>query len=62
MHNEESILISPYGGKLVDLLMKGEEREALLKQASTYPNVQLTPRQTHDMELLAVGAFSPLDR
>jgi sulfate adenylyltransferase len=24
--------------------------------------VQLTPRQTHDLELLAVGGFSPLDR
>ncbi len=55
-------LIAPYGGHLVDLLIKGEERETLLKQAGAYPSIQITPRQTHDLELFAVGAFSPLDR
>lgn len=62
MKKTESKLISPYGGHLVDLLITGDEREELLKKASTYPTIQMTPRQTHDLELLAVGAFSPLDR
>lgn len=62
MMEKSNRLIAPYGGKLIDLLVKGEEREALLKQAGTYPTVRLTPRQNHDLELLAVGAFSPLDR
>jgi sulfate adenylyltransferase len=62
MTEQNTKLISPYGGHLVDLLVKGEERETLLKKAGSFPTVQLTPRQTNDMELLAVGAFSPLDR
>lgn len=60
MVNKSELLISPYGGQLVDLIVKGEEREKLLKLASTYPTIRMTPRQTHDLELLAVGAFSPL--
>jgi len=62
MTDHNDLLIAPYGGQLVDLLVKGDDREELLKKASTYPSIQLTPRQTHDLELLAVGAFSPLDR
>lgn len=60
--NDLDILIEPYGGQLVDLLAKDDKREELIKLASTYPTVQLTPRQTHDLELLAVGGFSPLER
>ncbi len=62
MANKSDLLISPYGGHLVDLLVKGDERTELLKLAGTYPTIRLTPRQNHDLELLAVGAFSPLDR
>ena len=60
MKINNGILISPYGGKLVDLLVGGDERDELFKLAGTYPTVRMTPRQTHDLELLAVGAFSPL--
>jgi sulfate adenylyltransferase len=59
---KENTLISPYGGQLVDLVLKGEEREEWLKKAGGFETVRLTPRQSHDLELLAVGAFSPLDR
>ena len=62
MSLKHNLLIPPYGGKLVDLLVKGDERDRLLKKAGSYPTIRLTPRQTHDLELLAVGAFSPLDR
>jgi len=62
MTQKSNLLISPYGGKLVDLVVKGDERTELFKKAGTYPTIRLTPRQTHDLELLAVGAFSPLDR
>ncbi len=57
-----SSLIPPYGGTLVDLVVRGEEREALLAKAAHYPSLQITDRNLHDLELLAVGAFSPLDR
>ncbi|MEA3326842.1 MAG: bifunctional sulfate adenylyltransferase/adenylylsulfate kinase [Chloroflexota bacterium] len=62
MTDKENTLIAPYGGHLVDLVAKGDERDELIKKAGAYPTVRLTPRQTHDLELLAVGAFSPLDR
>lgn len=62
MTENGNLLIAPYGGKLVNLVVAGEAREELIKLAGTYPTVRLTPRQMHDVELLAVGAFSPLDR
>ncbi|MBK9154924.1 MAG: bifunctional sulfate adenylyltransferase/adenylylsulfate kinase [Chloracidobacterium sp.] len=53
-------LISPYGGELVDLLVPAEERRELFEFASKLPSVQLTRRETCDLELLATGGFSPL--
>ena len=55
-------VIAPYGGKLVDLVVTGEEREALLKEVGSLPYIQISQRAVHDLELLAVGGFSPLDR
>ena len=55
-------LITPYAGSLVDLVVRGEERAALLARAATLPSIQLSPRAQCDLELLATGAFSPLDR
>jgi sulfate adenylyltransferase len=59
---EENILISPYGGTLIDLRVSGEERKKLLELASRLPDVRISQRALHDLELLATGAFSPLDR
>ena len=60
--SKESLLIPPYGGKLVNLVITGEERDDLLEKANHYPSVQLGNRALHDLELLATGGFSPLDR
>ncbi len=57
-----STLISPYGGRLVDLRVPAEELEQVKAYASRLPSLQLSPRSECDLELLAVGAFSPLDR
>jgi sulfate adenylyltransferase len=62
MLKDADLLISPYGGKLINLLVTEDERADLLKLAGTYPTIRLTPRQNHDLELLAIGAFSPLNR
>ncbi len=55
-------LIPPYGGNLVNLLLEGKDRVELSKYASSLPSVQLSARSMCDLELLAVGAFSPLNR
>jgi sulfate adenylyltransferase len=55
-------LIPPYGGALVDLVCDGEERGALRARAAGLRPLQLSFRSMCDLELLATGAFSPLDR
>ena len=55
-------LISPYGGRLVDLLVPDEELAEARAYASTLPSLQMSPRVVCDLELLASGGFSPLDR
>ncbi len=59
---EKAKLISPYGGKLVNLIVTGEEREALMAKTAELPSIKISQRAVHDLELLATGAFSPLDR
>ena len=57
-----SLLITPYGGNLVDLLVPAEELDELRSYASRLPSLQISERSVCDLELLACGAFSPLDR
>ena len=60
---EAASLISPYGSTLVDLLVRDpDERAELKEQASRLPSIQISTRTVCDLELLATGAFSPLDR
>jgi sulfate adenylyltransferase len=49
-------VISPYGGKLVDLFT------GPVAGAEALPSIQLSERSRCDLELLATGGFSPLDR
>jgi sulfate adenylyltransferase len=55
-------LISPYGGTLVDLMVPPEAAEELRDYANRLPSLRLSERSACDLELLATGAFSPLDR
>jgi sulfate adenylyltransferase len=57
------MIISPYGRSLTNLLINDHQtRREILEQVSQLRSLQLTPRSQCDLELLAVGAFSPLDR
>ncbi len=59
---ETSTLIAPCGGSLVDLVVSPERAEELKALAAHLPSIQLTARAACDLELLATGAYSPLDR
>ena len=59
---ETNTLIPPYGGELIDLVVPAEQADDLKARASGLPSIQLSDRATCDLELLATGAFSPLDR
>ncbi len=59
---EISSLIPPYGGNLVDLLVRPDEFYEAKARASCLPSLRLSERAVCDLELLAIGAFSPLDR
>ena len=52
--------IAPHGGQLVSCLVTGDRRDALLDKAKSLPRVQLDERAQSDVEMIAVGAFSPL--
>lgn len=53
--------IPPHGGVLVDRVLRGEARDEALARAAELPAVALDARAMSDLELLAVGALSPLD-
>lgn len=59
-HNSK--LISPYGGQLVNLVVTGEERQEIIERSKRLPSIKISARALCDLELLATGAFSPLDR
>jgi len=54
-------LIPPYGGKLVNLVVEGKEREELLARAGKLPSIKITMRNMCDLELITTGGFSPLE-
>lgn len=54
-------LIDPCGGQLVNLLVPDEASAEVKAYASTLPSLQLSERSMCDLELLAIGGFSPLD-
>ncbi len=62
MNGNTPTLIAPYGGKLVNLLAPTDELEDRKLYANRLRSLQLSARVVCDLELLAVGGFSPLDR
>jgi sulfate adenylyltransferase len=60
--DHSTTLIPPYGGSLVNLIVPQETIRQLTEYANQLPSIRLTDRAVCDLELLAVGAFSPLDQ
>src|SRR4051794_22747418 len=63
-------LISPHGGQLTPRLAApaplppplppASHPPPLVPEASNLPRLTLTPKQSCDLEMMAIGAFSPL--
>lgn len=53
-------LIAPYGGVLVQAFVPAHDRLALLERLSALPRLQISASELFDLEMLAAGAFSPL--
>ena len=62
MATNNRIIQPPYGGILVDLMVSPEEIIETKRYANTLASIQISERTECDLELLATGAFSPLDR
>lgn len=53
-------IVSPHGGKLNPRILEGEELASQREKAKSMPSIRMTSRETSDLIMLAVGAFSPL--
>ncbi|MGH7308706.1 MAG: sulfate adenylyltransferase [Candidatus Rokuibacteriota bacterium] len=53
--------VAPHGGRLVDRVLRGHAREEALARAGSLKRIALNARMMSDLELLAVGAYSPLE-
>src|SRR5437762_3783173 len=53
-------LIAPHGGELIINMATESERAVLQEQAKSLPQITVGSRQLADLEMLAIGAYSPL--
>jgi sulfate adenylyltransferase len=52
--------IAPHGGQLVNRIATPEQKAEFLSKADFLPRVQLDARAVSDLEMIAIGGFSPL--
>lgn len=55
-----SKLVAPHGGKLTAVLLPESQRAGALAKAKTLPVIRTTSRETSDLLMIGMGAFSPL--
>lgn len=53
--------VAPHGGHLINRIASPTQRQEFLDQADILPRVQLDERSLSDLELIAIGGFSPLN-
>ncbi len=52
--------IAPHGGTLIQRIASPQQREEFLSKADFLPRVPLDARAVSDLEMIAIGGFSPL--
>jgi sulfate adenylyltransferase len=52
--------IAPHGGELINRVASSAQREIFLSKADFLPRVELDERAVSDLEMIAIGGFSPL--
>ena len=52
--------IRPHGGTLVNRTLEGADRQEALERAPSLPRIVLAPENVSDVEMIAIGALSPL--
>jgi sulfate adenylyltransferase len=58
--SSQSHLVTPHGGTLVDRIVTGDAAGALASRARSLPKITLDARELADLELIAIGAASPI--
>ena len=58
--SQVSELIAPHGGTLINRIATAEQKAEFLAKADTLPRLTLDKRATSDLEMIAIGGFSPL--
>lgn len=53
-------LITPHGGTLVNRIADDQARAVLAAEAKDLPRIDLSAKQSCDVEMIGIGAFSPL--
>ena len=59
MSNQQDA-IAPHGGQLINCIANAAEKQEFQAQADSLPRVQLDQRAVSDLEMIAIGGFSPL--
>ena len=54
-------LIPPHGGRLINRIVDSSRESQITGEAKGLPQVRLSPREQCDLEMIAIGAFSPLN-
>ncbi len=53
--------IAPHGGKLINRIVEGRERETIEEKTPGLKKIKLNSREISDLEMIATGALSPLE-
>ena len=53
-------LIAPHGGTLIDRVLESDAAAKAQQEAKGLKSITLSPREAFDLEMIAIGAFSPL--